>query len=404
MTDRDDLARAFEGFANWADDTSPLYARLARGVADDDDLLALAAEVPEGKSPPHLLLAGVHALLLAGVDDDADSATADDDGPDGAAVADNGLDPAEADPGTALAAYYPTVVDDACQPEAWGDVGDPVEPFRSFALAHRDELVDVFTRRRTQTNAVGRCAALYPALSFVAERVGGEPFELLELGASAGLNLRWDAYRYEYERAGDGPDSDRPDGDAAASVVGDVDAPVTVRSRVRAGDPPLPASPPPVADRLGVDLDPLDPGDPADARWLRALVWPEHERRHRRLAAALDAAVDDPPPVRQGDAVELLPELLAEIPDDRPVCVVTTNFRYQLDDADERRLLDRLEAVAAERPLHYVAGAETLPDQRAMALTWTAERDGAVRTERIGRLQQHGAWIAWDRGRTRGRN
>lgn len=373
MTDRDDLARAFEGFAEWADDTSPLYARLARGVAADDDLLDLAGAVPEGKSPPHLLLAGVHALMLA----DHDEGTKGSGTPD---LVDE------------LAAYYPSVVDDAHGPTAWDDVGDPVEPFRAFALARSDALREIFARRRTQTNAVGRSAALYPALSFVSEQVGGQPLAVVELGASAGLNLRWDAYRYEYEfdaGPGGGPDP---------SVVGDLDSPVTVRSRVRTGDPPLPQTPPPVASRAGVDLNPLDPGDPEDARWLRALVWPEHDDRHRRLSDALAAAAGDPPPVRAGDAVEVLPDLLAEIPADRPVCLLSTNVRYQLPDADERRLLERIETAAAERPLHYVAGAETIPDQRAMALTWTAERDGRVRTERLGRLQQHGAWIAWDLG------
>ncbi len=50
-----------------------------------------------------------------------------------------------------------------------------------------------------QTNEVGRCAALLPGLLAVAAATG-LPLRLLEVGASAGLNLRWDSYRY---RAGD---------------------------------------------------------------------------------------------------------------------------------------------------------------------------------------------------------
>jgi hypothetical protein len=63
--DRERLADRFRGFGDWCRGASPLYERLARGVAADEELLALAARTPAGCSPPHLLLAAVHARLLA---------------------------------------------------------------------------------------------------------------------------------------------------------------------------------------------------------------------------------------------------------------------------------------------------------------------------------------------------
>jgi Uncharacterized protein conserved in bacteria (DUF2332) len=43
-----------------------------------------------------------------------------------------------------------------------------------------------------------------------------------------------------------------------------------------------PAGLPTVVWRAGLDLNPLDVTDPADLRWLGALVWPEHTHRRAR--------------------------------------------------------------------------------------------------------------------------
>ncbi|WP_435175084.1 DUF2332 domain-containing protein [Halorussus sp. AFM4] len=353
--DRDDLPAHFEWFADWCVGTSPLYERLARGVAADPDLLALAAETPEGRSPAHLLFAAVHSLLLAGRE-------------------------------APLADYYPTVVADARDP----DDGDPVAAFRECCLANADEIRDLLATRRTQTNSVRRCTALLPAFETVSRRASRgradcdsrEPLALVEVGPSAGLNLLWDRYLYDYDPAG---------------RYGDPESVVRIESAVRAGDPPLPAAFPPVASRVGVDVNPLDVTDEADARWLRALVWPEHAERHRTLRRSLAAAREHPPDLREGDALELLPEVVAELPDDRPVCLFDTQVRYQLGD-DERDRFDALVAdLGADRELYWVSGDAAADEyDQAIDLTLTTV-DGGLRTERLGVYQQHGEWIAWDR-------
>lgn len=178
------LADVFEGFADWCVDSSPLYERLARGTAGDEELLALAGAVPEGKSPPHLLLAGVHAQLLARADTN---------------------EGVETGPAAELARFYPTVVDDPVgvnaalveNPDADPAGEDPFPPFRRFALDTQAALRETFERRRTQTNSVRRCAALLPAFETVSRELDRKPFALVEVGLSAGLNLRWDRYRYD---------------------------------------------------------------------------------------------------------------------------------------------------------------------------------------------------------------
>lgn len=337
------LVESFEWFADWCAGSHPLYARLAAGVADDGTLREVAAEIPPERTRPNVLFAAVHYLLLEGADHP-------------------------------LGAFYASVTDDPLDPVE----NDPVPAFRSFCTAHRAELTPLLRERRTQTNAVRRCAALYPAFAHVARQVEG-PLSLLEVGPSAGLNLRWDRYAYDY---------------GTGRRVGATDSPVVVESAVRGGDPPLPARPPAVGDRVGVDLEPMDVTDPADAQWLRALTWPDQTERRALLDDALRAAVADPPPVVAGDAVERLPELVAELPD--PVVVYDTQVLYQLDDNARQRFRTNLAAAGTGRELHWLSGHHAVEtDAPEMWLEHATVGDGELAGERLLAYEQHGRWLWW---------
>ena len=124
--------------------------------------------------------------------------------------------------------------------------------------------MDLLRHRRTQTNEVGRCAILLPVLA----RLQG-PLALVEVGASAGLCLLLDRYRYRY--------GDRSVGDASAPVLLDCEV---------SGPVPVPKRVPEVAWRRGIDVARIDVTDDDDVRWLEACVWPDQTERIARLLAA----------------------------------------------------------------------------------------------------------------------
>jgi hypothetical protein len=120
----------------------------------------------------------------------------------------------------------------------------------------RRRLWRTLAERHVQTNEPSRAVAwLWPA-HLAARATVARPLALVDVGASAGLNLVADRLPPAWE-ASDGS--------------------------------PLPVAPrAAVASRVGFDPRPLDALDEDDARWLRACVWPGHGDREARLAAALD--------------------------------------------------------------------------------------------------------------------
>ena len=162
------LPEQFRLFAQGAArDGATTYDVICRGIADDPEILALLGEAPVAQRRPNLLLAAVHFLLLGG-------ATG------------------------ALADHYDTVRSLAGREEAPpGAVADLVGDFKDFVMVHRAELLALIAVRSTQTNEVGRCTALFPALGAIAAGYPeGQPLWLLDLGTSAGLNLLFDSYAY----------------------------------------------------------------------------------------------------------------------------------------------------------------------------------------------------------------
>jgi hypothetical protein len=241
---------------------SPLYTRLMATAIDDTERGGICAQVfahtPEAVEPvldalPLRFLGAIHALVLAGDASD-------------------------------LARYYPSAGGEF---DASDDNAELSDVFLATIADRRDAVIAGLSRA-VQTNEVGRCASLLPGFLTVS-RITGLPLRILEVGTSAGLNLRWDQYRYE-GGAGDTSWGDPASPLRFAGVFEDPRPDIGVDARVVA--------------RRGCDRNPIDASTAEGSALLRSFVWPDQRERFRALDAALAVAASVPVTVDRADAAD----------------------------------------------------------------------------------------------------
>lgn len=254
---------------------------------------------------------------------------------------------------------------------------DTPEAIHAATAAHDDWIAD-WLDGPPQTNEPARSATFMAALLVLADRFG-LPFDLLEIGSSAGLNLLIDRYRYDLGGVTAGPDA----------------SPVLIKPEWRGGPPP--AAGVRIDSVRGVDIAPIDVTDPVAAERLMAYIWIDAPERTARVEAALRMIEAQPIDMVQGDAADWVEARLAE-PQAAGTCRVLmhsvvwpyldegrrTRIVTALDEAGKRATLDtplawlRMEWDSGHTP------------HRIRLKTWPGGEDS-----RLGDTHPHGAWIEW---------
>ena len=285
-----------------------------------------------GHSLPLRMAGGLHALVLTGQD-------------------------------AALATVYPPA-----QPSDDALIGEVLTAFERHADFFRTWMTSP-----PQTNEVRRSVALIPAAHWIAAR-HDLPFVTSELGASGGLNLSFDRFALETDAGRLGPD------DPALTLRPDWSGPLPAQSGLQ------------VADRRGVDLNPLDPANADDRLRLLAYLWPDQPERKALTEAAMqarDGAVD------RGDAIDWLEQRLPPRPGHLHLIYHTIAWQY-FPAAVQSRGTAMIEAAGARAredcPLAWLRMEADDQDRGAGLSLRLWPGDHSID---LARVDFHGRWTDW---------
>ena len=252
------------------------------------------------------------------------------------------------------------------------------------ALTRHGMLLAQYLQSPPQTNDPQRSAVLLGGFLQIAQHCPGLALQTCEIGASAGLNLSWDAYAYDY--------AGWQHGDTAT-------APLTLHSRW-GGNRPADSGPQVIA-RAGCDVAPLDAAKAADRQRLLSYIWADQPERLQRVLRALDHAETAGIRVTQAHAADFVAQQLENRRRDA-VFVLYHSIVWQYVAAAEQQRIAALmqqagKQVTATAPLAWLRFEPGLAKDGAdLTLTlWTGEMPGGA-TERLGAGDYHGRWVRWE--------
>jgi hypothetical protein len=347
------LAERFRGHADWIVKAgrSPLSEAMMRGAADDIEAGGVVAELFDGLelapgSVPQLrLLAALHYLVLSG------------QAPE-------------------LARFYPSVGGTMPAAGAW--------PMALATIREQTAAIEARVGRTVQTNEPGRAAVLYPALLWLTEQYD-RPVRLLELGASAGLNLHFDRYCYA----------------VGGLELGDPGSPIRFEEPWSPGpeiDLARAARRLRIARRAGCDASPLDATRAEDRLSLLSYIWADELHRIERMRTALELAAAGPPaPIQERSAGDWLAGALAPGGDDdgdgELTVVWHSLFRQYVAQEEWQRLNQAFERAAEERQIAWLSMEPSAKEPGRIALTVKIDPAGPERV--LAWCDDHGPPVCW---------
>jgi hypothetical protein len=280
------------------------------------------------------------------------------------------------EPEGSLAQVWPQQARDWTMEEAW--------PVAAETLRARESWVREFLKSPPQTNEVRRAVGLWPGLCTAAEAFEG-PMDVLELGASAGLNLSMDRFHYD---------------GGTWQWHSPIPGPRVALSTQWSGPAPHFPAHAAIRNRAACDQNPLNAALAEDRLRLRSYIWPDQPERLERLNAAIEIARTQSIKPEAADAADWIKAKLATRAQDALTVVYHSVF-FQYPPQDVRDAITQAieregSSASSAAPLAWLRfepGGSLGHAERGAILELIEWPSGQRRV--LADLDSHGRFLQW---------
>ncbi len=228
-----------------------------------------------------------------------------------------------------------------------------------------------------QTNEINRAAVLLFGFSEVA-KMREQPLAIFEVGASAGMLLCWDQFRYDFG--------------AFQWGTGDPTISTEIRGTINTSLKPEIS----VSHRQGCDLNPLDLTDPDTILRMRSYIWPEDHGRRALFDRSIGTVKAIKPQLEKIDALSWLCTMLDARPVDRTNVFYHSVFAPYLSNEElaalEAMMNQAGQTATVEAPLAWLRFEPDIVDGSFEFFLDLQTWPGGER-RRLLRAHPHGLWV-----------
>ena len=256
---------------------------------------------------------------------------------------------------------------------------DSVDAIVTASAEQFDNLLLPWLDSPPQTNEAGRSANIMAALLWLSGKLGPR-FELIEIGASAGINTMMGRFHFNL----------------GGVTVGPSLSSMRIEPEWRGAPPPRAEVE--ITDIAGCDTAPVDLTDPAQALRLKSYVWSDAIPRLARLDTAIAMAKRVAPELARMDAAQFVADRLARPQEEGVTRVLFHTVVWQyLPPATRDEITGMMEEAGAsatpERPLAWIQ----VEINRATFSHDTSVRywPGGENETQLAKAHPHGTWVEW---------
>jgi hypothetical protein len=151
---------------------------------------------------------------------------------------------------------------------------------------------------------------------------------------------------------------------------------------------------PVIESRIGIDINLIDIENPDQVRWIRALIWPEHNDRAALFERTIAIARRDPPHIIAGNAADVLLSTAQTVSSDTTLCIFHSYTLNQCPEPIHQQIVKNIEEVAKSRDVFSIS-LEWYGGQKQPQLELYSYTANHIGHELLAYCESHGRSLEW---------